>query len=62
MTDLKTQTTNLEELAKHLHPVVEAQIISDVLVGGNHLASSLLSAGCHPDLQADYDFVLSTFG
>lgn len=58
---MKPETTNLEELAKHLHPVVEAQIISDVLTGGNHLASALIAAGCHPADQADYESVRAIF-
>lgn len=34
----------------------------DILTGGNHLASSLIHAGCFPDEQRSYDQVLADFG
>lgn len=54
----KTKTT----LGDQLEPAIEASLIEDILIGANHLASSLLAAKCYPDLQADYHSVLSTFG
>ncbi len=53
------QTTDFEEM---LRPAVEAKLIEDILISGNHLANSLIAAKCMPDLQADYHSVLTTFG
>lgn len=40
----------------------ERSALERLFIGGNHLASSLLSYGCSPAEQTDYDQVLHQHG
>jgi len=50
------------ELEKGLKPLVEAALIKDVLVAGNHLATLLATAKCDADAEEKYDDVLHDYG
>ncbi len=41
---------------------LDHQVYDKVLIGGNHLASSLIAYGCFPANQTDYDQVLHEHG
>jgi hypothetical protein len=41
---------------------ITPEVYGSLLIGGNHLASSLISYGCLPSDQIDYDQVLHTHG
>ena len=41
---------------------MESDKISAILIGGNHLASSLIAANCFPSEQRSYEQVLADFG
>ena len=43
-------------------PASPETTLERLFIGGNHLASSLLSYGCHPAEQTSYDQVLGQHG
>lgn len=55
---MKPETT----LEEQLKPAVEAAIIRDVLIGGNHLANLLAIAKCTAGIDEEYDDVLHDYG
>ena len=54
--------TTVADLEARLRPTIEAMLVKDVMIGGNHLANRLHALKCTADVTEEYDDVLHDYG